>query len=428
MSVLAHLWQSTLFVGAAAALAFAFRATSARMRHAIWLCASLKFLIPLSVFVAAGGAIAAALAQAAPFAVEWVDRSKWIWSFDVGIDRAKDPLVRDLMGWSLASAWAAGAAWLAVSRCQEWRALSRLIGSAAPLEHGREWNALTRACRMSRTTDIGLLRSESSTEPGLFGVFRPALIWPAGLSERLGDDELDAILRHEVCHAVRRDNLSALIQTVVETLFWFHPAVWWVGSQLVRERERACDEEVLRMGTNGRTYAEGILKVCGFCVRAPAALMAGVGGSPLASRIEAILEGKPASTGRAPRLALAAVVAMAMAVPMAAGAGAAFRAQEQQTTYRPGKEVSQPKLIKEVKPQYTPEAKEARIQGTVWLEAVVLDTGEVGDVTVLKSLDTVYGLDDAAVVAIRQWLFEPGKKDGKPVAVRVEVEMSFTLK
>ncbi len=62
------------------------------------------------------------------------------------------------------------------------------------------------------------------------------------------------------------------------------------------------------------------------------------------------------------------------------------------------------------------------------LEAVVLTTGEVGDVEVTQSLDTVYGLDDEAVKAIRQWRFEAGTKDGKAVAVRVEVEMTFKLK
>ncbi len=70
----------------------------------------------------------------------------------------------------------------------------------------------------------------------------------------------------------------------------------------------------------------------------------------------------------------------------------------------------------------------ARIEGWVKLEAVVLETGEVGDVDVIESLDKVYGLDDEAVKCMRQWRFEPGTKDGKPVAVRVEVEMSFTLK
>ena len=96
--------------------------------------------------------------------------------------------------------------------------------------------------------------------------------------------------------------------------------------------------------------------------------------------------------------------------------------------YRPGTGITLPRLVKEVKPKYTPEAMRARIEGWVKLEAVVLETGEVGDVDVIESLDKVYGLDDEAVKCMSQWRFEPGTKDGKPVAVRVEVEMSFTLK
>jgi protein TonB len=87
-----------------------------------------------------------------------------------------------------------------------------------------------------------------------------------------------------------------------------------------------------------------------------------------------------------------------------------------------------PVLVKDVKPQYTREAREARIQGNVMLDAVVLKDGTVGDVTVTKSLDKEHGLDDQAVTAMKQWQFKPGTKDGKPADVRISVEMSFTLK
>jgi protein TonB len=87
-----------------------------------------------------------------------------------------------------------------------------------------------------------------------------------------------------------------------------------------------------------------------------------------------------------------------------------------------------PVLIKEVKPRYTAEAREKKIQGIVELEAVVLEDGTVGDVTITKSLDDTYGLDQAAVAAMTQWLFKPGEKDGKAVRVLVQIEMSFTLK
>jgi len=86
-----------------------------------------------------------------------------------------------------------------------------------------------------------------------------------------------------------------------------------------------------------------------------------------------------------------------------------------------------PTLVREVKPAYTAQAIAARIQGTVLMSTVVLADGTVGDVTVVRSLDTVYGLDAQAVSAVKQWLFNPGQKDGVAVAVRVTIEVSFTL-
>ena len=121
-------------------------------------------------------------------------------------------------------------------------------------------------------------------------------------------------------------------------------------------------------------------------------------------------------------------IANPVAAPTPAFSTAPQSGQDAPQVYRPGGGVKAPRLISDVKPQYTPEAMQARIQGTVWLLAVVLTTGEVGEVEVTQSLDTVYGLDDEAVKALRQWRFEPGTKDGKAVAVRVEVEMTFKLK
>ena len=96
--------------------------------------------------------------------------------------------------------------------------------------------------------------------------------------------------------------------------------------------------------------------------------------------------------------------------------------------YRPGNGVTLPTVIKEVKPDYTDQAKAARIQGTVWLKTVVQADGDVGNVQVTRSLDTEFGLDNEAVKAAKQWKFKPGTKDGKPVAVEVTIELTFTLK
>lgn len=105
-------------------------------------------------------------------------------------------------------------------------------------------------------------------------------------------------------------------------------------------------------------------------------------------------------------------------------AGAAARAQE--PVYEPGGGVTLPKVVKEVRPTYPPDVMQTGIQGTVTLRCVVQRDGKPGDVTVSESLEP--RLDEAAIDAMKQWVFEPGQRNGMPVAVRVAVQMKFTLK
>lgn len=96
--------------------------------------------------------------------------------------------------------------------------------------------------------------------------------------------------------------------------------------------------------------------------------------------------------------------------------------------YDIGSGVSSPRLLQEIKPIYTAEAMRAKVQGVVQLRAIVLPDGSVGRIEVLKSLDSVFGLDQEAIKAARQWRFAPGMRLGEPVAVRVVLELSFTLR
>ncbi len=96
--------------------------------------------------------------------------------------------------------------------------------------------------------------------------------------------------------------------------------------------------------------------------------------------------------------------------------------------YRPGNGVEIPRLIREVKPQYTADAMRAKIQGVVWLECIVLPDGSVGDVRVTRSLDSTFGLDQEAIRAAKQWRFQPGTRFGEPVPVLISIELSFTLR
>lgn len=132
------------------------------------------------------------------------------------------------------------------------------------------------------------------------------------------------------------------------------------------------------------------------------------------------------------RRRLLSSLAAALVVTATATAGAAVtlplssRFEQYTKVYKPGDGVTLPTVVKEVKPVYTPGAMQRRVQGTVWLDVVVLESGKVGDVTVTKALDEE--LDQEAVKAAKQWEFKPGTYEGKPVAVQVVLELTFTLK
>lgn len=96
--------------------------------------------------------------------------------------------------------------------------------------------------------------------------------------------------------------------------------------------------------------------------------------------------------------------------------------------YRPGNDVESPRLLRSARPNYTAEAMRAKVQGVVRLEGVVMSDGTVGDVRVTRSLDSIFGLDQEAMKAAKQFRFVPGMRFGEPVAVMVSFEIEFALR
>jgi uncharacterized protein (TIGR03435 family) len=153
--------------------------------------------------------------------------------------------------------------------------------------------------------------------------------------DRLTPPQVEAIIAHELCHVRHRDNLAASLHMFVETVFWFHPLVWWVGKRIVEERERACDEEVLRLGSEPRVYAEGILNVCKLYVEAPLVCVSGITGSDLRKRIEEIMvsrAGTKLDWGRKLLLVSAGIAAAAGPVAMGLVNARPTQAQAQPAT------------------------------------------------------------------------------------------------
>lgn len=337
-AVLNHLWQSTLFAAIAALLTLALRRNHARWRCGLWLAASIKFLVPFAVLVAIGnryGWHAPHQAAQPGTTLLFMDEIRQALLQPV-VHRAliaAPSVASSLAPKFLLVLWLCGFATVLLRWALRWRRIQAALRAAVPLTEGRELQALCRVQRLAGVrTPVALLSSADRLEPGIFGIFRPVLLWPAGISDRLAGAQLEAILAHELCHVRRRDNLAAALHMVVEAVFWFHPLVWWLGARLVDERENACDEEVLRLGGEPRAYAESILKTCQFYLESPLACMSGVTGSDLKKRIERIMTqrlGRRLDAGRKLLLAAAGIAAVAGPVVFGVFTAPAIRAQSQ---------------------------------------------------------------------------------------------------
>jgi bla regulator protein blaR1 len=338
-----HLWQSTLFAGAAGLLTLTLRKNQAQTRYLLWLAASVKFLIPFSLLIGIGrlmGSSKPAASRGFVIVLQEVGQPFASAQPSQGAAAALDAAIH-LLPTALMAIWACGFIAVLLLWLSRWRGMVKAMPEALPANSGREHEMLRRLEQSgAKAGKIKLIISESALEPGIVGIFRPVMFLPAGISGRLTDSQLEAIVRHELCHVRRRDNLAALVHMLVEAVFWFHPLIWWIGARLIDERERACDEEVLRLGSDPEVYAEGILKVCEFYLESPLVCAAGVTGSNLKKRIEAIMTHRIASKlnfGR--KLLLAVMGAAAIAGPVILGMAdpAISQAQSQQTSAVPAR-------------------------------------------------------------------------------------------
>src|SRR5438477_1762840 len=339
-----HLWQSTLFAVAAGLFTLFLRKNQARARYWLWFAASVKFLIPFSLLVAMGSHLPWPRGSAGMHAGLYVAMVQVSQPFTPSTMPVISPTTPSTVSQSVThvlpalfvAAWLCGFVMVLRVWCVRWSHISRAIREAVPLREGREVEALRRIEGITGMQQrIELLSSRASLEPGIFGIAHPVLVWPEGISERLDDAHLEAILAHELWHVRRRDNLAASMHMVVEAIFWFHPLVWWLGARLVEERERACDEEVLESGSDRHVYAESILKICEFCVESPLDCVSGVTGADLEKRIVRIMtEGlaRRLNFSRKLLLSLGGLVVVVLPVVFGLVNGTASRAGSQPQT------------------------------------------------------------------------------------------------
>ena len=302
-----HLWQSTLFAVVAGLLTLALRKNAAKTRYWLWLVASVKFLVPFSIVVMVGshfGRATTGVTAPVTFVIEQISQPFGAPVRDAIVPAPQAPSTNIIPAiiWAI---WAVGFVFVVCSWWRRSRSIREALAAASPLD-------LPFAIRV--------MSSPAILGPGVFGIWRPVLLLPEGITSHLTAAEMDAILAHELCHVRRRDNLATVAHMSVEALFWFHPLVWWLGARLMEERENACDEEVLRSGSEPEVYAEGILKICELYLAPPLPCVSGVTVSNLKKRIEVIMSNQPVlGLNFARKITLAVAGVAAVAAPIVVG-------------------------------------------------------------------------------------------------------------
>jgi hypothetical protein len=185
-----------------------------------------------------------------------------------------------------------------------------------------EWMALVDTCRHEHGIfrPVRVLRSLDKTMPMAFGVVAPTILIPS-IADTWTLDRRRAVLLHELAHIARRDCLSQLVTRIVCALYWPHPGAWLIARRLRIERELACDDRVLSIGTAAPDYAQHLLELAyslgGY--RAPALVVSMARPKQLEGRMLAVLDRARNRTTPAARLRVAALcVAGLVVMPLAA--------------------------------------------------------------------------------------------------------------
>lgn len=216
--------------------------------------------------------------------------------------------------------------------------LKRRRASAAIQQWQEKLSSLCRRLRVSRP--VRLCESVLVEVPTVIGWLRPVILVPASAITGLSAEQLEALLAHELAHIKRYDYLINLLQTAVETLLFYHPAVWWLSAQIRQEREHCCDDLAVATCGDVLTYARALAELEQLRGVAPQLAVAANGGA-LINRIQRLV-GSPARASHRFESWLAGVIALATAFTIFAGAQTQILSNDQQSTSKESVAASSP--------------------------------------------------------------------------------------
>jgi TonB family protein len=371
------------------------------------------------------------------------------------------------VGGSLLVVWAAGTFVLLLRLFVDALKLVRLARSA-PLLVDESWRraAIVVGRALSLSRPVTLVEGKTGAAPMTCGVLHARIFLPDA-STTWSDERKRVVIAHELAHVARGDWIVQVVAEVVCALYWFHPLFWLAKSHLSRESEQACDDVVLGFGVERHEYATHLLEIAraargAFQSGRPTLAMAGP--SAFERRFGALLD--PDKNRRAVRRwQVAAVLGAAtfLIVPVSAirlpNVGTTVQVRTaglpslQEASYPNTPETesfagrasasiprirliapdpligptSLPEILEYTTPPlYSDRGRAAGIEGFVTVRTTIDPRGNVQALRIVRGLG--FGLDQNALVALRQWHFQAGTRHGRSIETTVEIDIEFTLR
>jgi TonB family protein len=383
-ALIQFVWQGFLAAFAVSVAMVLLRNQSPRLRYGVYCLALLALgFVPVITAIALYDPLASN--HPGPAAIRLTIRA--VWTGSAASAGALERWFAAAQPWIL-ELWLAGVAFLSLRLAWTGRRLSALRRSSTPPNSLVLAFANALARRMGMHRAVRILVSSVPDGPGVIGWVRPVILLPAAAILNLTPEQLEAVLAHELAHLRRYDDVVNIAQSVMETLFFYHPAVWWISGRIRHERELCCDDLAVRASGNALCYARALASLermrIGHSPLAVAAL--GASASSLEYRIHRIVE--TSGSGERPS-ALPGILALALA----AGCMAVYSGPVH------GSAPSPPTVV-----EYPEAARLQGIQGTVPVQVQIDD---LGDVSQARALGGPKELRQAAVARVSSQHFAP---------------------
>ena len=311
--------------------------------------------------------------------------------------------------------WLAGIVGLSLRALGGWSVAQTLLRRdtlALPAELLQRCFGLKR--RLAVAGPVRFLLSRRIDMPMVIGCLRPVILIPVSALAGLAPQQLDALILHELAHIRRLDTVTNILLVAVETVLFYHPAVWWVGRRVRIEREHCCDDVAVSTCGDAATYVEALASL--ESGKGAGGLALAANGGRLKTRVARLLDGPPAS----PSFSLSAVTGLALLGLVTASVAMAAPASR-------GKDATDILPIRETHtlPPYPAQSIHLREEGRVLLAVTIGTDGAVSRAAVFKPSGH-QRLDVAAVQYVKShWRWQPATRAGKPVAANTRVSVVF---